>query len=73
MSGVMPWRDSGHLDRAVATAGGQEAFDAAVSAMLDDASGLAAGRGRQRRDPSLDGMQHLLAGARWDADRPPMT
>jgi hypothetical protein len=24
------WRDSGHLDRAVETAGGQEAFDAAV-------------------------------------------
>ena len=71
MNGAMRWRDSGHLERAVATAGGQEAFDAAVSAMLDDVRGLAAGRGRKRRDPSLDGMQHLLAGARWGADRPP--
>lgn len=31
------WRDSGHLERAVATTGGQEAFDVAVAAMLDDA------------------------------------
>jgi hypothetical protein len=34
MSGAMRWRDSGHLERAVATAGSREAFDAAVS-MLD--------------------------------------
>jgi DNA-binding XRE family transcriptional regulator len=39
MSGVSRWRDSGHLDRAVETAGGQEAFGAAVAAMLDDARG----------------------------------
>jgi hypothetical protein len=39
MSGVSRWRDSGHLERAVETAGGQEAFDAAVAAMLDDARG----------------------------------
>ena len=30
MSGVSRWRDSGHLERAVETAGGQEAFDSAV-------------------------------------------
>ncbi|HEV2373567.1 MAG TPA: hypothetical protein VGS19_15515 [Streptosporangiaceae bacterium] len=30
------WRDSGHLERAVATTDGQGAFDAAVTAMLDD-------------------------------------
>lgn len=39
MSGVSRWRDSGHLERAVETAGGQEAFDAAVAAMLDNACG----------------------------------
>ena len=38
MSSVSRWRDSGHLQRAVATAGGQEAFDAAVAAMMDDAA-----------------------------------
>ncbi len=37
MSGVSRWRDSGNLERAVERAGGPEAFDAAVSAMLDDA------------------------------------
>jgi hypothetical protein len=35
MSDVPRWRDSGHLERAVETDGGQEAFDAAVAAMLD--------------------------------------
>jgi len=39
MSSVLRWRDSGHLERAVATAGSQEAFNAAVAAMLDDARG----------------------------------
>jgi hypothetical protein len=39
MSDVSRWRDSGHLERAVETAGGKEAFDAAVAAMLDDARG----------------------------------
>jgi DNA-binding XRE family transcriptional regulator len=39
MSGVSRWRDSGHLERAVGTAGGPEAFDAAVAGMLDDARG----------------------------------
>jgi hypothetical protein len=35
VNGVSRWRDSGHLERAVETAGGQAAFDAAVTAMLD--------------------------------------
>jgi hypothetical protein len=39
VNSVSRWRDTGHLERAVATAGGQEAFDAAVTAMLDDARG----------------------------------
>jgi hypothetical protein len=39
MSSVSRWRDSGHLERAVEAAGGQQAFDAAVAAMLDDARG----------------------------------
>lgn len=37
VSSVSRWRDSGHLERAMATAGGQEAFDAAGAAILDDA------------------------------------
>ena len=49
MSGVSRWRDSGHLERAVATAGGQEAFDAAVAAMLDDARGWRLAEMRKRR------------------------
>lgn len=39
MSAASRWRDSGHLERAVETAGGQEAFDAAITAQLDDVSG----------------------------------
>jgi hypothetical protein len=38
----MRWRDTSHLERAVDTAGGQEAFDAAIVTMLADA------RSRQR-------------------------
>ena len=33
------WRDSGHLERAVETAGGQEAFDVAMGRMLDQMRG----------------------------------
>lgn len=43
------WRDSGHLDRAVDTAGGQEAFDAAVGQMLDQARGWRLAELRKRR------------------------
>jgi DNA-binding XRE family transcriptional regulator len=49
MSDVSRWRDSGHLERAVETAGGQEAFDAAVTAMLDDARGWRLAEMRKRR------------------------
>ena len=49
MSGVSRWRDSGHLERAVETAGGQDAFDAAVAAMLDDARGWRLAEMRKRR------------------------
>jgi hypothetical protein len=36
MNEAARWRDSGHLERAVETAGGQKAFDAAVAGMLAD-------------------------------------
>jgi DNA-binding XRE family transcriptional regulator len=49
MSSVSRWRDSGHLERAVETAGGQEAFDAAVGAMLDDSRGWRLAEMRKRR------------------------
>src|SRR5258708_39221008 len=48
------WRDSGHLERAVATAGGQEAFNAAVTAMLDDARGWRLAEMRKRRGMTQD-------------------
>src|SRR5258706_13457679 len=50
MNSVSRWRDSGHLERAIAAAGGQEAFDAAVAAMLDDARGWRLAELRKRRD-----------------------
>jgi DNA-binding XRE family transcriptional regulator len=53
------WRESGHLERAVRTAGGQEAFHAAVSAMLDDARGWRLAELRRRR-----GMTQEQAAAR---------
>jgi hypothetical protein len=43
------WRDSGHLERAAGTAGGPQAFDAAVAAMLDDARGWRLAEMRKRR------------------------
>ena len=49
MNSVSRWRDTGNLERAVATAGGQEAFDAAVTAMLDDARGWRLAEMRKRR------------------------
>ncbi|HUB38743.1 MAG TPA: helix-turn-helix transcriptional regulator [Streptosporangiaceae bacterium] len=49
MTGVSRWRDSGQLERAVATAGGEEAFDAAVRAMLADACGWRLAEMRKRR------------------------
>lgn len=39
MSGFKNWRDSGHLERAVESAGGPEVFEAGVEKMLDEARG----------------------------------
>ncbi|HUB40542.1 MAG TPA: helix-turn-helix transcriptional regulator [Streptosporangiaceae bacterium] len=50
MTSVSRWRDSGHLERAVETAGGRRAFDTAVSAMLDEARGWRLAEMRKRRD-----------------------
>jgi hypothetical protein len=50
MDGVKRWRDSDHLDRAVETAGGREAFDAAVGEMLDQARGWRLAELRNRRE-----------------------
>jgi len=54
VSSASRWRDSGHLERAVETAGGPEAFDAAVSAMLDDARGWRLAELRKRRGMTQD-------------------
>jgi DNA-binding XRE family transcriptional regulator len=43
------WRDSGHLERAVQTAGSPEAFDAAVGQMLDQMRGWRLAELRKRR------------------------
>jgi DNA-binding XRE family transcriptional regulator len=49
MDNVSRWRDSGHLERAVDTAGGEQAFESAVAAMLDDARGWRLAEMRKRR------------------------
>jgi DNA-binding XRE family transcriptional regulator len=49
VSSVSRWRETGHLERAVATAGGQEAFDDAVKSMLDDARRWRVAEMRKRR------------------------
>jgi DNA-binding XRE family transcriptional regulator len=49
MSEVRRWRESGHLERAVETAGGREAFDAALGQMLDEARGWRLADMRKRR------------------------
>lgn len=50
MSGVKRWRDTDHLARAVETAGGPEAFNSAVSAMLNEARGWRLAELRRRRE-----------------------
>ncbi|SCG63013.1 helix-turn-helix domain-containing protein [Micromonospora halophytica] len=50
MSGVKRWRDTTHLDRAVDTAGGERAFEAAVGEMLDEARGWRLAELRKRRE-----------------------
>ena len=71
MSGVSRWRDSGNLERAVETAGGQEAFGAAVAAMLNDARGwrLAEMRKRPGDGPGADGGADGCVGGAGVADR----
>lgn len=49
MSEMRRWRESGHLERAVETAGGQDAFDAAMGKMLDEARGWRLADLRKRR------------------------
>jgi DNA-binding XRE family transcriptional regulator len=54
MSEVRRWRDSGNLERALETAGGQEAFDAAVGQMLDEARGWRLAEIRKRKGLTQD-------------------
>lgn len=49
MGEVKRWRDSSHLERAIETASGPEAFAAAVSEMLDNARGWRLAEMRKRR------------------------
>jgi DNA-binding XRE family transcriptional regulator len=50
MGSVKRWRDTDHLQRAVETAGGIEAFDAGVGQMLAEARGWRLADMRKRRD-----------------------
>lgn len=50
MSSVKRWRDTDHLQRAVDTAGGQDAFDTAVGEMLGHAQGWRLAELRKRRE-----------------------
>ncbi len=52
MGNVSRWRACGHLERAVETAGGWQAFEAAVVAMLDDARGRRLAEMRERHGTS---------------------
>lgn len=49
MSGHRSWRDTGHLERAVETAGGREAFEAGVAQMQAEAQGWRLAEVRKRR------------------------
>src|SRR3954468_23113637 len=49
MSGVKRWRDSGHYDAAVETAGGEEHFLEGVQRLKDEAQGWRLADMRQRR------------------------
>jgi DNA-binding XRE family transcriptional regulator len=49
MTELRRWRDSGHLDRAVDTTGGTEAFEAAIGQMLYEARGWRLAQVRKRR------------------------
>lgn len=54
MSSAKRWRDTDHLERATETAGGPEAFDAAVNGMLDQARGWRLAELRKRREMTQD-------------------
>ena len=54
MSDVKRRRDTNHLQRAVDTAGGQDVFDAAIGAMLDQARGWRLADMRKRRGLTQD-------------------
>ncbi|BCJ74262.1 hypothetical protein CS0771_38060 [Catellatospora sp. IY07-71] len=49
MAEIKRWRDTGNLERAVETAGGGDAFDAAMGAMLDEVRGWRLAEMRKRR------------------------
>jgi DNA-binding XRE family transcriptional regulator len=49
MTSMSRWRDSGRLERAIETAGGPQALDAAVTGMMDDARGWRLAEMRKRR------------------------
>jgi DNA-binding XRE family transcriptional regulator len=54
MSSVKRWRDTDHLQRAVDTADGQEAFDTAIGEMLNQARGWRLAELRKRREMTQD-------------------
>ena len=49
MTEIRRWRDTDHLERAVETAGGREAFDTAIVRMLDETRGWRLAEMRKRR------------------------
>ncbi|MEU8081004.1 helix-turn-helix transcriptional regulator [Catellatospora citrea] len=49
MAEAKRWRDTDHLERAVDSAGGRDAFDAAMGAMLDEVRGWRLAEMRRRR------------------------
>lgn len=54
MSSVKRWRDTEHLQRAIDSAGGPDAFDAAVGQMLNEARGWRLAELRKRRKMTQD-------------------
>jgi hypothetical protein len=71
MSDLQRWRGSGHLEHAIGAVGRQEAFDAAVSAMLKNARGWRLAELRQRPGITQEQVarewasRSLTAAARW--------
>jgi hypothetical protein len=70
MSEPRRWRDLGHPERAVETAGGPEVFDASVREMLDQARGWRLAELRKRRGLTQAEVAARMDGAtsrRWAA------